>query len=74
MPAAVRLRYDYANAICMYFAKRFADARVVMLEVAERARRSALWLGEEVLRRSVPLPNAMRLRRARAGAGLESLT
>ncbi|HET9646347.1 MAG TPA: sugar phosphate isomerase/epimerase family protein [Burkholderiaceae bacterium] len=30
--------------------------------VAERARRSALWLGEEVLQRSVPLPNAMRLR------------
>jgi 3-dehydroquinate dehydratase-2 len=25
--------------------------------VAERARRSALWLGEDVLRRSVPLPN-----------------
>ncbi len=30
--------------------------------VAERARRSALWLGEEVLRRSVPLPGRMRLR------------
>ncbi|MBL0087930.1 MAG: sugar phosphate isomerase/epimerase [Ideonella sp.] len=30
--------------------------------VAQRARRSAEWLGEEVLRRSVPLPNAMRLR------------
>lgn len=30
--------------------------------VAARARRSALWLGEEVLRRSVPLPNRMRLR------------
>ena len=30
--------------------------------VAERARRSALWLGEGVLRRSVPLPNQMRLR------------
>ena len=39
--------------------------------VAARARRSALWLGEEVLRRSVPLPGAMRLRRAR---GLESST
>lgn len=35
--------------------------------VAQRARRSALWLGEDVLRRSVPLPNQMRLR-ARAGA------
>ncbi len=30
--------------------------------VAQRARRSALWLGEEVLRRSVPLPGAMRLK------------
>ncbi|MEO8344109.1 MAG: sugar phosphate isomerase/epimerase family protein [Betaproteobacteria bacterium] len=29
--------------------------------VAARARRSALWLGEDVLRRSVPLPNQMRL-------------
>jgi sugar phosphate isomerase/epimerase len=36
--------------------------------VAARARRSALWLGEEVLRRSVPLPNAMRLRRQRPAA------
>lgn len=31
--------------------------------VAERARRSALWLGEDVLRRSVPLPNQIRLQR-----------
>jgi sugar phosphate isomerase/epimerase len=30
--------------------------------VADRARRSALWLGEDVLRRSVPLPNRMRLK------------
>ena len=30
--------------------------------VAERARRAALWLAEDVLRRSVPLPGAMRLR------------
>jgi 4-hydroxyphenylpyruvate dioxygenase len=30
--------------------------------VAERARRSAEWLGEAVLRRSVPLPNRMRLK------------
>jgi 4-hydroxyphenylpyruvate dioxygenase len=36
--------------------------------VAARARRSALWLGEEVLRRSVPLPNAMRLRPQRRSA------
>ena len=31
--------------------------------VAARARRSALWLGEDVLRRAVPLPNRMRLQR-----------
>ncbi|GAA6140612.1 sugar phosphate isomerase/epimerase family protein [Hydrogenophaga sp. 5NK40-0174] len=30
--------------------------------VADRARRSALWLAEDVLRLSVPLPNQMRLR------------
>ena len=30
--------------------------------VADRARKSALWLAEEVLRCSVPLPNQMRLR------------
>jgi len=30
--------------------------------VAQRGRRSALWLGEEVLRRSVPLPNRIRLK------------
>ncbi|MEY4758489.1 MAG: hypothetical protein RJA34_3387 [Pseudomonadota bacterium] len=31
--------------------------------VAQRARRSALWLGEGVLQRSVPLPNQIRLKR-----------
>jgi sugar phosphate isomerase/epimerase len=30
--------------------------------VAERARRSALWLAEDVLRRSTPLPDSIRLR------------
>jgi sugar phosphate isomerase/epimerase len=30
--------------------------------VAQRARRSALWLGGNVLRRAAPLPNALRLR------------
>jgi sugar phosphate isomerase/epimerase len=34
--------------------------------VAERGRRSALWLAEGVLRRAVPLPNQLRLRRANA--------
>ena len=33
--------------------------------VAERARRSAIWLSEDVLRRSVPLPNQIRLRAER---------
>lgn len=31
--------------------------------VAQRAWRSALWLGEDVLRRSMPLPNQIRLKR-----------
>ena len=33
--------------------------------VCERARKSAVWLAEDVLRRSTPLPNAMRLREMR---------
>jgi tetratricopeptide (TPR) repeat protein len=37
-PAALRLRFDYASAIRLYFAKRFDDARTTMLDVAERAR------------------------------------
>jgi len=32
--------------------------------VSQRARASALWLGEDVLRRSLPLPNQLRLRTA----------
>jgi hypothetical protein len=32
--------------------------------VAARARRASLWLAEDVLRRAVPLPDQMRLRRA----------
>jgi sugar phosphate isomerase/epimerase len=39
------------------------DYQQIPLEaVADRARRAAVWLGEEVLRRAVPLPNAMRLK------------
>jgi sugar phosphate isomerase/epimerase len=39
------------------------DYQQIPLEaVAARARRAAQWLGEDVLRRAVPLPNAMRLR------------
>ena len=33
--------------------------------VAQRAWKSAQWLGEDVLRRSVPMPNQIRLRRTR---------
>lgn len=35
--------------------------------LAQRARASAVWLGEGVLRRSVPLPNRMRLKAAGCG-------
>jgi len=35
--------------------------------VAERARRSAVWLEEDVLRRSMPLPGRMRLREVGSG-------
>ncbi|MGA8783693.1 MAG: sugar phosphate isomerase/epimerase family protein [Polaromonas sp.] len=35
--------------------------------VAQRARRAALWLGEDVLRRSVPLPNQIRLKKRMLG-------
>lgn len=33
-----------------------------LASVAQRARRAALWLGEDVLQRSVPLPNQIRLK------------
>ena len=35
--------------------------------VVARARRAAIWLAEDVLRRALPLPNQMRLRRAPVG-------
>jgi sugar phosphate isomerase/epimerase len=39
------------------------DYQGIPLEaVCERARRAAVWLGEQVLRRAVPLPNRMRLK------------
>jgi hypothetical protein len=31
--------------------------------VAERGRKSAIWLAEQVLHRSTPMPNQMRLKR-----------
>ena len=37
-------------------------ARMPPATVAARARRAAIWLAEDVLRRSVPLPNQIRLR------------
>jgi sugar phosphate isomerase/epimerase len=37
--------------------------------VTQRARRAAEWLGEDVLRRSVPLPNRMRLKGAALSRG-----
>jgi sugar phosphate isomerase/epimerase len=37
-------------------------SQMPLATVAERARRSAIWLGEDVLRRSVPLPNQIRLK------------
>ena len=39
--AALGLRFDYVNAICLYFGKRFDEARAAMLDVAARARRDA---------------------------------
>lgn len=55
--AALGYRGDYSFEV-------FNDdyQQIPLPRVAERARRSALWLGEDVLRRSVPLPNRMRLR------------
>ena len=54
---AVGYRGDYSFEV-------FNDdyQQMPLATVAERARKSALWLGEDVLRRSVPLRNAMRLR------------
>ncbi len=40
-PVALRLRCEYADAIRLYFSKRFDDARVAMMDIVERARREA---------------------------------
>lgn len=55
--AALGYRGDYSFEV-------FNDdyQQVPMPLVARRARRAALWLGEDVLRRSVPLPDRIRLR------------
>jgi sugar phosphate isomerase/epimerase len=58
------LKLDALGYIGDYSFEVFNDDYVQMPlpMVAQRARRSALWLGEDVLRRSVPLPNALKLR------------
>ena len=55
--AALGYRGDYSFEV-------FNDdyLQIPLPVVAQRARRSAEWLGEEGLRRSVPLPNRMQLR------------
>lgn len=40
-PVEAHLRSEYASAIRLYFAKRFDDARVAMLDIVERARHEA---------------------------------
>ena len=62
--AAIGYRGDYCLDV---FNDDYRQMPLAM--VADRARRSAAWLGEEVLQRSVPLPNAMRLKGRGAIAG-----
>lgn len=54
---AIGYRGDYSFEV-------FNDdyGQIPLATVCERARRSAIWLAEDVLRRSVPLPNQIRLR------------
>lgn len=54
-------RGAYGLSACNDDALQLPPARV-----AQRARRAAEWLAEDVLRRSMPLPNLMRLRGAQA--------
>jgi sugar phosphate isomerase/epimerase len=56
--AAIGYRGDYSFEV---FNDDYQQMPLPM--VSQRARASAVWLGEEVLRRAVPLPNRMRLRR-----------
>ncbi len=57
--AALGYRGDYSFEV-------FNDdyQQIPLTAVAQRARASAVWLGEDVLHRSVPLPNRIRLRAA----------
>ena len=53
-----RALYDYVAALKSQFLRNAEP----LATVAQRARRSAEWLGEDVLRRSVPLAGRMRLK------------
>jgi len=55
---ALGYRGDYSFEVCNSDYQQMPVAGV-----AQRARRAALWLGEGVLQRSVPLPNHIRLKR-----------
>ena len=63
-----RLRLDRIGYRGDYSFEVFNDdyQQMPLPMVSERGQRAALWLAEDVLRRSVPLPNQMRLRQARA--------
>jgi len=52
---------------CDYSFEVFNDdyQQLPLPTVAARAWKSAQWLGEDVLRRSVPMPNQIRLKRSR---------
>lgn len=58
------LRLDRLGYAGDYSFEVFNDdyQQMPLATVAARARRAAIWLGEDVLRRSTPLPNRMRLR------------
>ena len=47
-----------------YYANEDDYVQMPLPFVAERARRSAVWLAEDVLHRSVPLPGQLKLRTA----------
>ena len=67
--AELVLRLDALGYRGDYSFEVFNDdyAQLPLPVVAERARRSALWLAEDVLHRSVPLPGGSRLRGLAAG-------
>jgi 4-hydroxyphenylpyruvate dioxygenase-like putative hemolysin len=50
----------------IFFVDRLKDQQMPLRTVALRALKSAQWLGEDVMKRSVPLPNQIRLKRGLA--------